>query len=162
MKEKMCKKQAGIKEQRVLCDSLSYMCRCHAIKWQDTTSIIISVAAILPSNDLVGLIKAQHNTASVFGAVGERCAGHNKPGLEPFYSLCNESELHFVRHAGIHKYIIMNYTQGCRQVQRQTLWIEQFGSLVIITYGRRCRRSLQLMQRGYRARLCHSPSLPAL
>ncbi len=70
------------------------------------------------------------------------CALHNKAGLERFYSPCNESELHFVRRAGIHKNIIMNYTQGGRQVQLQTLWIEQFGSLVIISYGRWCRNSL--------------------
>lgn len=62
----------------------------------------------------------------------ENCALHNNAGLESFYSLCNESELHFVRRAG-YKYIIMNYTQGGRQVQLQTLWIEQSGGLVIVT-----------------------------
>lgn len=47
-----------------------------------------------------------------------------------------------MRRAGIHKYIIINYTQGGRRVQLQTIWIKKFGSLVITTYGRWCRNSL--------------------
>lgn len=92
----------------------------------------MSVSATLLSNDLVILIKSQHNTASILGAGVEDCAFHNIAGLGHFYSLCNESELHFVRRAG-YKYIIMNYTQGGKRVQLQTLWIERFGGLVIVT-----------------------------
>lgn len=44
----------------------------------------------------------------------------------------------FAGRAGIHKYIIMNYTQGGRQMHFPTLWIEQFGRLYVVTYGRRC------------------------
>lgn len=102
-------KQAGVP-----CDSLSYTCRCHAIKRRDATSIIISVSATLLPSDLVVLIKPRHNKASISCAAVENCALHNKAGLECFYSPRNESESHFARRAGNHKYIIMNYIQDGR------------------------------------------------
>lgn len=134
MKAGKCAKARWDKRATVLCDSLSYMCRCHTIKRQNTTSIIISVSPTLLPSDLVELIKPQHNKASIFCAVVEDWAPYNKAGLECCYSLYNESELRFVRHAGNHNYIIMNYAQGGRQVQLQTLWIEQIWSLVIGRY----------------------------
>lgn len=44
-----------------------------------------------------------------------------------------------VRHAANHNYITMNYVQGRRQVQLHGLWIEQFWSVVILSYWCWCR-----------------------
>ena len=72
-------------------------------------------------NDLTVLVKRQHSWEAISGAAHQNRLLHNKAGSERFYSLRGESELHFVSRARIHKYIIMNYTQGGRQVQLQTL-----------------------------------------